>query len=122
IELLQLATDKYTKAREEIAGKKDGNDIMSAIAGQFDGALNSLVNFANTGQASISQRRRGPAAGVPPAAAGQVARRARQQHRRRRWWGTHLAGHAHRWSPRERRTRRSRQGIPGRGEGARAVR
>src|SRR5690606_19467699 len=94
IELLQLATDKYTKAREEIAGKKDGNDIMSAIAGQFDGALNSLVNFANTGQASISQRRRGPAAGVPPAAAGQVARRARQQHRRRRWWGTHLAGHA----------------------------
>lgn len=55
VELLQLATDKYTKAREEIAGKGKDGGIMGAIAGQFDGALNSLVNFANTGQASLGQ-------------------------------------------------------------------
>src|SRR5690606_22853320 len=54
VELLQLATDRYMKARDELAGKGKGGDVYDAIAGQFDSALNSLVNFANTGKASIS--------------------------------------------------------------------
>lgn len=54
VELLQLATDRYTKAREEVAGTGKGGDVFGAIAGQFDSALNSLVNFANGGAASIS--------------------------------------------------------------------
>lgn len=54
VELLQLATDRYTKAREELAGKgKGGTDVFGAIAGQFDSALNSVVDFANGGAASI---------------------------------------------------------------------
>ena len=50
---VEQATAAYQKARDE--AKSTGDTILESVAGQFDNALNSLVNFANTGKASIGE-------------------------------------------------------------------
>ena len=57
--LVGLATTNYTTALKELdKGKKplsEAGQIVQAMSGQFTNALDSLVNFANTGQASIGE-------------------------------------------------------------------
>lgn len=50
--LVGLATDQQKKALDQLHGSKP---LMDSIAMSFDSALESLVNFTNTGQANIGE-------------------------------------------------------------------